>query len=295
MQVSAIYINVYRYDIEMAKICIASIRYWYPAIPIYLIKDYSAGVVDSRIIERTFNVGLLKLDRTRLGWGYGKLEPLFLQPRHSFLILDPDAVMTGRVLDRVEEIDVPFIVDEEIPERTRFNEIYYNLDRIHELDPAFFFPGYSFNSGQWFGTSGILTRSDFELSLEWSEPPRAKYPDIVFNGDQAHFNFAVHRLEQQNKIKLHRMPLMVYPIGDQADFIQLSAIAQKKDDHPYIIHWAGMKYDAGADLARQDIIDFYAQYYYSLAGESLRVKDRMKRWYLKYEKKLRHLIPCIVP
>jgi hypothetical protein len=287
LQVKAIYINTFRYDVEAAKTCIASIRYWYPEIPIYLIKDFGAGPVDSKIIERIFKVGILGLDRRRLGWGFGKLEPLFLNPQHSFLILDPDTVFTGKVLDRVKDIDAPFIIDEEIPEINRFNEIYYNLGRIPEIAPEFIFPGYSFNSGQWFGTSNIIQRKDFDLILNWTEPPTVKYADMFYNGEQGMLNFTFHRMEQQNKIKIHRMPLMIYPAANNAEFIRLSALEQKKNDHPYIIHWAGMKKDSGTGLPRQDILDFYGQYYYRHAGKASKARDLIKNFYLKYEKRLK--------
>lgn len=287
VQVSGIYINTYRYDVEEAKICIASIRYWYPEIPIYLIKDFGAGPVDSKWIERIFKVGILWLDRKRLGWGFGKLEPLFLNPQHSFLILDPDTVFTGRVLDRVKDIDAPFIIDEEIPEINRFNEIYYNLGRIQEIAPGFIFPGYSFNSGQWFGTSNIIQRKDFDLILNWTEPPTVKYADFFFNGEQGILNFTFHKMEQQNKIKVHRMPLMIYPADNKAEFIRLSSLEQKKNDHPFIIHWAGMKNDSGTGRPRQDILDFYKQYYYRHAGKTSKARDVIKSFYLKYEKKFK--------
>lgn len=290
MKVDRIYISVYRYDKEVAKTAIASIRYWYPDIPVFLIKDYGKGSCDTSDIQKFFNVAELDLARKDLGWGYGKLEPLFLEQKHSFLVLDADTVFTGPVLDKVKDIETDFIVDDEIPELNRFNQIYYNLDKINNIAPDFAFHGYSFNSGQWFGTSTILKRSDFELSLEWSHPPKSKYPDIVFEGDQAHLNFHFHRLENAKRLTIKRISLMIYPVEKNADFILLEDIINKRSKTPFIIHWAGMKYDNKSKLPRQDIIDYYNEYYYSIVGRSRRPKDKALKQYLVYEKKLKHFL-----
>ncbi len=99
MKVSGVYINTHRYDFELAKICIGSIRFWYPEIPIYLIKDYSNGNFSTIIAEQKWGVQQFNCNRKKLGWGFGKLEPLFLNEGQAFLILDADTLMTGPVLD----------------------------------------------------------------------------------------------------------------------------------------------------------------------------------------------------
>ena len=148
MKVEKVFVNTYKYDFHFARICIASIRYWYPDIPIYLIKDENQGDFDTSKTEQIWNVKVLSIPRKRFGWGYGKLEVLFLDTNESFLVIDADAVLTGPVIDAVAKIKADFIVDREEQPAKRFNEIYYNLDRINELDNNFHYPGYSFNSGQ---------------------------------------------------------------------------------------------------------------------------------------------------
>jgi len=276
MIVRKIYVNTYKYDFHFAKICIASIRYWYPDIPIFLIKEYNAGDFDTSLVEKTWNVKLLDIPRKKFGWGYGKLEPLFLDSNDSFLVVDSDTVMTGPVLDAVKDIEAQFIVDHEVQLAARFNQIYYNLDRINELEKDFVYPGYSFNSGQWFGTSGILKREDFDKSLEWSEPPKPKFPEIVFNGDQAHLNFVLHWLEQTGKVTVQKIRLMVWPEAGKGDFIELAHIIRKTGEYPYIIHWAGMKFRNYSDLPRADILAFYRDYYYSKNGRYQRIIDVLK-------------------
>ena len=288
MEVNTIYISTYRYDFQFAKRCIASVRYWYPHINIKLIKDYGAGNFNTAKVQKAWDVELLDIPRKTFGWGYGKLEPLFHGNNEKFLVLDADTVITGPVLDAIQNIQADFIVDEEIQPTQRFNEIYYNLDRIAELAPSFQYPGYSFNSGQWFGTSGRLSRADFEKSLEWSEPPKPKYPDIVFKGDQAHLNFTLHYKEQENQVKIARQKLMIWPEGNSADFIGLEAIRSKSARFPFIIHWAGMKFRNWNDLPRTDILQFYADIYYKKMGAWEKLKDAFSNFWLPYERKWKH-------
>ena len=89
------------------------------------------------------------------GWGYSKLEPLFLPQRSKFLVLDADTVLLGPVLDRLEEIDADFIVDDGKPSPELVKQLYFDVNKLKKLDPSFTPCGYNFNSGQWVGTSGL--------------------------------------------------------------------------------------------------------------------------------------------
>src|SRR5687767_15243272 len=105
MKVDKIFVNTYKYDFHFARLCIASIRYWYPDIPIYLIKDEKEGVFDTTGTEKIWNVKVLDIPRKKFGWGYGKLEVLFSDSKESFLVIDADAVLTGPVIDVTTQID----------------------------------------------------------------------------------------------------------------------------------------------------------------------------------------------
>ena len=52
MKVSRVYVSGYAKDLHLVRICIASIRYWYPDITIYLLKDTSQGDFDTEELER---------------------------------------------------------------------------------------------------------------------------------------------------------------------------------------------------------------------------------------------------
>ena len=290
MNISVVYINTHRYDYESVCICVASVRYWYPDMPIYLIKDLGQGNYDTAVLEEKWNVKIFVTTRKKFGWGYGKLEPLFLPQKQSFLMLDSDTVLTGKIIDEASIMEADFLVDEEVQPTNRFNEIYYNLTRINELDKNFIYPGYSFNSGQWFGTSGLLTREDFEKFIEWSEPPTPKFPDIIFKGDQAVLNFVLHSKQQYQALKIARKKIMIWPNHNNADFVDLQKIKQEDNAFPFVIHWAGMKQNKIKNYPRADILLFYQNLYYSKLSSVEKLRDKFYLIWLTFEKWLKSVL-----
>ena len=273
MDITAVYINTYKYDFPFAKICIASIRYWYPDIPIFLIKDMGAGPFDTSVIESKFNVGVLDTAGKSFGWGFGKFEPLFKEGKESFLFMDADTAMVGPVLDQMKAIEGDFVVDKEDTPVENIISLYYDPEKIKNLFSDFTFPGYCFNTGQWVGTSGILKRSDFETLVSWDPKPSLKFPEVFKQADQGVFNFIIHRKELERQLTVVKTQIMVWPEKGAADFIDLNAIQNKLDKFPFIIHWAGMKKDRFNDFPRADILNFFRDYYYSIVGDSYRKYD----------------------
>jgi Nucleotide-diphospho-sugar transferase len=275
MKVSAVYINTYRRDYPFARICIASIRYWYPELPIYLIKDMGAGDFSTADAEKHFQVRVLDTGGKTFGWGFGKFEPLFTEGGEHFLFMDADTVMTGPVIDAVASINADFIVDDEQQPIQKLTNLYYHPDKIRDVYPSFSYPGYTFNTGQWFATSGILQRQDFQELVSWSPQPILRYPEIFRQADQGVFNFILHQREAAGKLTVQRIPLMIWPEAGAADHISLSSIRERKDALPGIIHWAGMKRDKMEHFPRTDILDFYEDYFYARVGQAQRIRDRL--------------------
>lgn len=287
MRVDRVYINTHRYDYELTKVCAGSVRYWYPDIPISLIVDHSSGkFVDTSLLQ-SWNIDILDTNGRKYGWGFGKFEPLFL-PRHSFLILDADTVLAGRVIEFVEGVDADFIVDNEDAPWEKVTSLYYDPKVVEEKFPGFRYPGYMFNTGQWFGTSGIIAKEDFSRFVHWGERPRLLYPSVFKQAEQGLFNMILHEADQQGRIKLSRQPIMLWPSGNKGDFIQMDLLCDKDKGYPLIIHWAGMKFAALADFPRGDIMEFYLQYFESGLTHVQRVKEEVIKKYLPYEKRLKN-------
>src|SRR5687767_4543447 len=130
MKISKIYIATHKYDMRFTRICVASIRYWYPEIPIYLIKDYLNGDFNTDEIEDVWNVGVYETSRKTFGWGFSKLEPLFSKATERFLVLDSDIVFTGRVLDYLNEFDSDFVVQFESQPEAEIERLYFSIQQL---------------------------------------------------------------------------------------------------------------------------------------------------------------------
>lgn len=287
MTIDKIYINTHRYDLELTRTCVASVRYWYPDIPVYLIVDYSNGPIPAAGMMKKWDLKILNTGRQHYGWGFGKFEPLFLNNNEQFLVLDADTVMTGPVLDKVKQVNADFVVDKEMQPAEKFITLYYDPVKAGELFPGFKYPGYSFNTGQWIGKGNVLKKEDFNDFVTWTPAPRLKYPDYFKQADQGIFNLLIHIKEGQGKVAVEKIPLMIWPDNGAADFIPYTSIVEKKTDGPFIIHWAGIKFKTFAEYPRADILQFYKQYYYSKFSFLQKISDAILNRYLVKEKKIR--------
>ena len=261
MRIEKIYIATHKHDLRLTRICVASIRFWYPHIPIYLIKDYFSGDFSTEELERVWNVGVLKTRQRLFGWGLAKLEPVFTEIGKRFLILDSDTVFTGRVLDWLEDYTEDFVVHLETQPTQRLTEIYFDLDKLREFDPQFRFPDRTFNTGQYVATGGLLKREDFDAVNWTSSPPSLKYPQIFKNGDQGVLNYVLLKKVASRQVSVVGVPFMRWPMEDISDI----DLAQLAGDSPYryVIHWAGLRLPKIGDMIRSDILLFFEDYYYS--------------------------------
>jgi lipopolysaccharide biosynthesis glycosyltransferase len=261
MRIDKIYIATHKYDLRLTRICVASIRYWYPEIPIYLIKDYFNGDFPTEEIERLWRVSVFEGPFRYFGWGMSKLEPIFSEQGNRFLILDSDIVFAGRVLECLEQQTEDFVVNLETQPAQRLKEIYFDLDRLNEFDPHFRFPGTTFNTGQYVATGGMLKREDFEVVNWTTSPPTLKYPEIFKNGDQGILNYVLVKKAEAGDLTISGVPFMKYALGGIGE-LDLSKIATDSP-YPFVIHWAGLKQPRIKAMIRSDILLFFEDYYYS--------------------------------
>ncbi|HAF25557.1 MAG TPA: hypothetical protein DCK93_22055 [Blastocatellia bacterium] len=261
MQIEKIFIATHKHDVRLTRICVASIRYWYPDIPIYLIKDYYNGDFSTEEIERVWNVGRYETPYRCFGWGMSKLEPVFSEQGTRILILDSDTVFDGKVLDRLEPFSEDFVVHLEDQSRQRVGEIYFDLEKLNQFDPHFNFLGQVFNTGQYVATGGLLRREDFDAVSWTTTPPSLRYPEIFKNGDQGVLNYVLLKKAASREVTLAAVPFMRWP----QDGIRDINLAKLVTDSPYsdIIHWAGLGRQRVAAMIRSDILLFFEAYYYS--------------------------------
>jgi hypothetical protein len=263
MKIDGVVISCYRFDLELTRICVASIRFWYPHVPIWLLKDHRYGDFSSREIEKCWNVQVYPA-RKGLGWGFGKLVVMTELPPRRFLFLDSDTAFAGRVLDRLESFDEDVVVEnKDYVARDEVEDQFYSLDGIRQLDPAFKFPGFGFNGGQILATTGVVTKEDFDGLLDW-QTLTVKHPDTFKMGDQGLTNYVVLRNVQRGELTLRREHLMVWPgeVG-HAKHIQVTDFTPE-GPHQQVIHWAGLRWGkAPEEILRSDILLHFQKIYYS--------------------------------
>ncbi len=261
MKIEKIFIATHKRDVRLSRICVASIRYFYPTVPIYLIKDYYSGEFSTEEIERVWNVRRYETPHRCFGWGMSKLEPVFSESGTRLLILDSDTVFTGRVLDRLEEFSEDFVVHLETQPPQRVREIYFDLDRLREFDSDFIFAGQTFNTGQYVATGGLLQREDFG-AVDWTNtPPSLGYPKTFKNGEQGVLNYVLLKKACLGQVSLAGVPFMKWPQDGIAD-IDLTKLAADSP-YPNVIHWAGLTRPRLQAMIRSDILLFFEDYYYS--------------------------------
>src|SRR5262245_62352394 len=98
------------------------------------------GVYSTQELEKYWQVDRFETPRKRLGFGFGKLEALFLPTKERCLILDSDITFLGRVLAVLEKCDEDFIVAETPNPPEEMSKQYFDLSMLRAMLPSFIFP-----------------------------------------------------------------------------------------------------------------------------------------------------------
>jgi hypothetical protein len=283
-RIERVYIATHRGDLRLTRICVASVRRWYPDIPIFLLKDFANGNFSTTEIEDRWNVQVWPTKELSFGWGFIKLEPLFAAGRTRYLVLDSDIVFVGRVIDALEQFDEDFVVQQEVQAPGDIPSLYFDADAIRRsFDPAFHGPAFTFNTGQYVATSGVLQRSDFDRLIRWSEPRRVLEADVFNPSDQGVLNYVLLEKAAAGAISVARTPFMKWGAAEMSEF-QLPAL-DGNSPYPYLIHWAGLKKRRLGQMLRADILREFERAYYarvpigSLTQLARTVQTEWEFWY----------------
>jgi hypothetical protein len=262
MKIEGVVISCYRFDLHLTRLCVASVRFWYPEIPIWLLKDRQYEDFSTTEIERYWNVQVYPSRQKTQGWGFGKLEVITQLPARRLLLLDSDIVFAGRVIDRLENFKEDLVVDKEDFDAAAVEVQFFSLDKLRQLDPSFAYPGYGFNGGQIVATTGCLTMDEFNGLLDW-QTRTVKHPEIFKKGDQGLSNYIVLRKAQQGQLTIRRVPFMVWP-GEaaRAQHIHLEDLT-RDGPHQQVIHWAGLGWGKTiSEMPRSEILLHFENIYY---------------------------------
>ena len=262
--IERIYVLCHARDLWLAKISIASIRYWYTDVPVTLIKDRTLGDFNTSEVERCWNISSIALANDRCGLGFAKIELLLRPIRERFLVVDADTVMCGPVLRQLEQFSDDFIVPGrpiDNPRDASFKSIYFDLDRLLERDPDFRFPGYAFNTGVFVGTSGLLTRDVFDPHLNWTSPVRLKAPEIFSCADQGLLNYVLMKLAAGGAHTLRPAHFMIWGFSDEAKRLKVQRLVTRRG-YDSILHYAGAKPGSIVEFPAAEILLHFDRLYH---------------------------------
>lgn len=279
MKIDGVVISCYRFDLQLTRLCVASVRFWYPQVPIWLLKDLHYGNFNTKEIERYWNVQVYPSRQKTQGWGFGKLEVMSQSPSRRFLFLDSDIVFAGRVLDRLERFDEDFIVDKEDFDATAVEVQFFSLDKLRQLDPTFEFPGYGFNGGQIVATTGRISQQDFDGLMDW-QTRTINRPDVFKKGDQGLTNYVVLRKVQQGQLTIRREPFMVWP-GEaaRAQHIRVEDLSPSGLQQQ-VLHWAGLGWGKPPEeMPRSEILLHFEEMYYSRIPFGAWLRQWRRAWF----------------
>lgn len=258
--VDCVYIAAFTRDPRLTRICVASVRYFYPEVPIQVLagSPLKRGLI--RELETYWDTTVAPWQEGDYGSGFVKLEPLFGRPGERFMMLDADTIIAGPVLE-LWDSDAPFVVDEEEQPESEAKRLYYDWDKLKEVEPRTKKPLFVYNSGQWFGTAGVLTREDFSPWVEWTIPRKLKHRKLFMQGDQGVLNYMFNQKVHEGAIKVDRRKIMFWPAAPM-EGVSLETVAARTAP-PVVVHWAGLKKKTIGAMKHPELLDFFERYYYS--------------------------------
>jgi lipopolysaccharide biosynthesis glycosyltransferase len=269
MKIDKVVVACYIKDLPLARTCVASIRYWYPDVDIYLLKDERQGKFSTLEIENCFGAKVLRTPGKYSGWGTAKFEVLFTE-LDRFLLLDADTLFLGRVLDDLAQFDDNFIVTgistapgEDCEPEWLIARDYIDFKRMLELDPDYKCPGYGVNTGQVVITTGKITMEWLDQFLEFPGGKLKPIYEHVFRyADQGLLNYFLAKLSQNRSATVRYHPFWLWPGIPKAERISLESI-KNRTSPALVLHWAGIKSISRKKYPRYDILRFFEDYYYT--------------------------------
>lgn len=271
----------------------ASIRFYYGEIPIFLLKDELNGRFSTTEIEKNWNVSLIEYPVKKFGWSAAKMH-FYVDEKFKgkqFLVIDSDIVFIGRVLDQlfVKQFNCDVIINEEKvsnPHSDWFKNTYYDLSNIKSFDPNFQYNGYTFNCGQLFCKGGFLKKELIDSFFDFNNYPSWKRTDIFPLVDQSLFNYLFPKLETEKKMTIGKESYMIWSEHSTARQFEMEKILKGKE-YPYLVHWAGAtRLPLLEKMSRSDILIHFETYYYQKVsfGWSLKLMRKVKPLFLFYSR-----------
>lgn len=273
MKIDSVVVLCWAGDFRLARICLASVRYFYPRLPLYLMKDITKGDFDTSELEENLSVSTKGLSGA-YGKFFGKIELLFLPELGRFLFIDADQIMTGPVVDALERVEAEFVVEPDNhahPASDVVDRLYYNRRLLGQWNPGYEMPPYHFNSGQWVARAGVLSRDDFNDIVDWNPRLTIRDPGIFCMTDQSILNYCFFRLARAGRITLQSAHFMLLVRTEDCRRAALDEIAARRAP-PLLFHWAGEHKSFVGLMKRSDLLRFFEQWYYRRLKHGTRLR-----------------------
>lgn len=264
-----IIIFCHKKDFFLAEILVASIRFYYPFIEIYLCKDFLKGPFPTDEMEKYWNVKILDLGITHFGWSAAKMH-FYLSNKlkgRKTLLLDADIVFTGRVLEKLIPLSIQndVVVSHEHHDGNEgdwLKKQYYDIDIVQKMHPDFKLPGYYFNCGQLIARSELFTADEVKGVFDVDNFPfwinRTDFPLV----DQGVLNYLLPYKEQKNELTIGKEVFYVWIDTDQARNMDLKGVLEG-EKYPFMLHWAGNERITFINgMIRGDILIFFQKLYF---------------------------------
>jgi hypothetical protein len=233
--------------------------------------------------KKYWKVDVANIPVADYGWGFVKLEALFLNNGEKFLVVDADTIMSGKVLDESTNSTASFVVDKEHLPDADLKRLYYDWDALKQIDPQVQPARAAFNVGQWFGTGRLIKRDEFDALVEWTFPRKLKSPHLFMGGDQGVLNYVVLKKEILEGLAIDRNTIMRWPANGMDD---LTPDKIESGSAPaMIVHWAGMKKVRISKMAGSNLLQFFEKVYYTNIPNAkfLWLKDVIVHHYLQWQ------------
>lgn len=269
--IDKIFIACYAGDAWELKLCVTSVRRWYPDIPIFLIKDVRRGRFSTRKLKNRFGADVYCSGN--YGWGMSKLLPIVNETQGRFLVLDADTIMMGPVLKDLNGINSDFVVAGRHVTTYAPGEVerlYCRPRLLKDLDTEFLMPEYFFNTGHFVASGGKLCANDFSQYVDWSNLDGTLMPEIFPCGDQGLLNYLLPKMNRMGRITLRYHPFEQWTMWPPS-WAEKRARFQdwpNTGDCRVIMHWSGLHGKSSTDAQAGDVLRFFEDEYHQKIGSS---------------------------
>ena len=263
MKIDAIYVACCKTDFYLTRICIASIRYWNKATPVYLLKDHSQGEFNTSDLEKAFNVSILQMQYNQLGH-YGKLYLFIDEEKRRALVIDSDIVWIRNIITELEAFSEDLVIQCYSPDNAEkeMNNWYFNTHNLHKKYYDYQYPGFLFNGGQYVCNTSAFSKEDFDDIIILKEKAVPIFDNIFTGEDQGVLNYLLAKKIEKGSINYRCHTFYIWGYDKAINSID---IGQKNipAHFPSLIHWFGKKNGLISGLTGNKILNFYEKYYYS--------------------------------